>query len=124
MKDSLKIKKGDVFLIAALSLLCVFLFLLPLFSADKPPVASVWQNGEKLCEIDLSAVRESYEMPVGGCVILVENGKISFLRADCPDKLCLKSGALSKNGDTAACVPNKVVVIIENEEKSIDAVAE
>lgn len=124
MKKAFGIKKGDVIIIISLCLLCAFLFALPLFSANRPSVASIWQNGEKVEEIDLSAVRESRKITVGGCVLLVENGSIRFLDADCPDKLCVKSGALSKNGDTAACVPNKVVVIIENKEKSIDAVAE
>lgn len=124
MKKAFGIKKGDVIIIISLCLLCAFLFALPLFSANRPSAAAIWQNGEKVEEIDLSAVRESRKITVGGCVLLVENGSIRFLDADCPDKLCVKSGALSKNGDTAACVPNKVVVIIENKEKSFDAVAE
>lgn len=124
MKKAFEIKKGDVVLIIFLCLLCVFLFALPLFSADKAAVAAVWHNGEKIEEIDLFAVHESYKITVGGCVLLVEEGGIRFSDADCPDKLCVRSGRLSKNGDTAACVPNKVVVVIENGEKSFDAVAE
>lgn len=124
MKKALGIKKGDVVLIVSLGLICVLLFALPLFSADKAAVAAVWHNGEKIQEIDLSTVNESYELTVGGCVLLVEEGSIRFSDADCPDKLCVRSGKLSKNGDTAACVPNKVVVVIENGEKSFDAVAE
>ncbi len=124
MKKAFGIKKGDVVLIVSLGLICVLLFALPLFSADKVAVAAVWHNGEKIQEIDLSTVNESYELTVGGCVLLVEEGSIRFSDADCPDKLCVRSGKLSKNGDTAACVPNKVVVVIENGEKSFDAVAE
>lgn len=124
MRKVFGIKKGDVILIASLALLCILLFLIPVFSQGKAAVANVWQNGEKIKEIDLSTVEESYEMSVGGCILLVQRGSIRFLDADCPDKLCVRSGTLSKNGDTAACVPNKVVVIIENKEKSFDAVAE
>lgn len=124
MRKVFGIKKGDVILIASLALLCISLFLIPVFSQGKAAVADVWQHGEKIKEIDLSTVEESYEMSVGGCILLVQRGSIRFLDADCPDKLCVRSGTLSKNGDTAACVPNKVVVIIENKEKSFDAVAE
>lgn len=124
MRKVFGIKNGDVILIASLALLCILLFLIPVFSQGKAAVADVWQNGEKIKEIDLSTVEESYEMSVGGCILLVQRGSIRFLDADCPDKLCVRSGTLSKNGDTAACVPNKVVVIIENKEKSFDAVAE
>lgn len=124
MRKVFGIKNGDVILIASLALLCILLFLIPVFSQGKAAVADVWQNGEKIKEIDLSTVEESYEMSVGGCILLVQRGSIRFLDADCPDKLCVRSGTLSKNGDTAACVPNKVVVIIENKEKSFDAIAE
>ena len=124
MKKAFGIKCGDVAVIAAFVFLCALLFLLPLFSSDGATVAAVWQDGEKKLEIDLSAVEKSYEMTVGGCVLFVEKGSIRFSKSDCPDKLCVKSAALSKNGDTAACVPNKVVVVIENKKKSFDAVAE
>ena len=123
MKNPIGIKKGDVILIVVLLFVCISLFLFPMFFSGKTTVAAIWQNGEKVSEVDLSQVKEPYEVTVGGCVLSVENGKIRFLDADCPDKLCVRSGALSKKGDTAACVPNKVVVIIENKEKTFDAVA-
>lgn len=123
MKNALKIKKGDVIIIAVLSLLCAALFALPFFFRSEKTVAVVFLDGEKKEEIDLSEVQSGYTLKVNGCVLSVEKGKISFLEADCPDRLCVKSGVLSKNGDTAACVPNKVVVRIENKKESFDAVA-
>lgn len=123
MKNALKIKKGDVLIIAVLSLFCAALFAFPFFLRSEKTVAVVFLDGEKKEEIDLSSVESSHRLDVGGCVLLVEKGKISFLDADCPDRLCVKSGVLSKNGDTAACVPNKVVVRIENKKESFDAVA-
>lgn len=125
MKNSIGIKKGDVLIILLFSALCVLLFLLPLFSGGSGLVAVVYCGGEKETEIDLSTIEKPFEISVGGCLLLVEKGGISFSGADCPDKLCVKSGRLSKNGDTAACVPNKVVVKIENkkEKEPFDAVA-
>lgn len=123
MRQKTGIKKGDVFVIAILSLACVFLFAFPLFSRSENTVASVWYGGKKVKEIKLSDVSEGCEFSVGGCVFSVEKGKICFASSSCPDKLCVKSGYLSKNGDTAACLPNKVVVKIENNKEKLDAVA-
>lgn len=123
MKNRLGLKRGDIAVIALLCVLCAALFLFPLLNSDEGATAVVWHNGEQVTEIDLSAVRESYELTVGGCVLSVSRGEIRFLSADCPDGLCVKSGALSKNGDTAACLPNKVVVKIENRKTQLDAVA-
>lgn len=123
MKNSIGLKKGDAFIILFFAFLCLLLFLPPLFAGSGNVTAVIWRDGEKVREIDLSAVEKSFEIQVNGCVLLVERGKISFASSTCRDKLCKKSGYLSKNGDTAACVPNKVVVRIENGKENFDAVA-
>ena len=123
MKNTIGLKKSDALIILLFAALCVLLFLLPLFSGGNKATAVVWSNGEKFREIDLSSVEESFEFEVNGCVLSVEKGKIAFVSSTCRDKLCKKSGHLSKNGDTAACVPNKVVVRIENGKEAFDAVA-
>lgn len=123
MKKKLGLKKGDVLIFSVLSVICILLFLVPLFKGGGDTVATVWLEGKKEKEINLSAVTEDYEIKINHCVLSVGKGKIGFLSSDCPDKLCVKSGFLSKNGDTAACLPNKVVVKLENRKERLDAVA-
>ena len=41
-----------------------------------------------------------------------ENGRIRVLEADCPDKVCVVTGWLSRPGQTAACVPGRLMVRI------------
>ena len=44
--------------------------------------------------------------------------------ADCPDKLCVHQKAVSRDGESIICLPNKVVVSIEGgEDREMDAVA-
>ena len=50
--------------------------------------------------------------------LVIENGKADMISADCPDKLCVKQHAISSNGETIVCLPNKVVVEIEDGESS------
>ena len=46
-------------------------------------------------------------------------------KADCPDKLCVNQNAVSKNGESIICLPNKVVVTVDSSENSeFDAVAQ
>ena len=43
--------------------------------------------------------------------------------ADCPDLLCVHQKAISKEGESIICLPNKVVVTIRGgEETELDAV--
>jgi hypothetical protein len=41
--------------------------------------------------------------------------------ADCPDKLCEKTGKISKNGETIVCLPHRVVVEIQGGEGNVDS---
>ncbi|MDR2180220.1 MAG: NusG domain II-containing protein [Synergistaceae bacterium] len=42
--------------------------------------------------------------------IQVRDGAVGFVHSDCPDKICVHSGFLSTPGQSAACLPNKVVL--------------
>lgn len=54
----------------------------------------------------------------------VKGGKIRFIDASCPDKICEEAGYLFRTGDTAACLPRKTVVTVtEGEEREADLIA-
>ena len=44
--------------------------------------------------------------------IAVRGGAVGFVRSDCPDKVCIHSGFLSMPGQSAVCLPNRVVVSV------------
>ena len=49
---------------------------------------------------------------------------VRVLDSPCPHKLCVKSGTISRSGETLVCLPNGVVIRIEGGEKpSVDAVS-
>lgn len=53
----------------------------------------------------------------------VKNGEISVTRSDCPDSVCVKTGAISGGFESIVCLPNKVTVKIEkNDTDNIDVV--
>lgn len=54
--------------------------------------------------------------------VQVKDGAVRFAEANCPDRLCVKSGWLSQSGACAACVPAGITLRVEGESE-VDAVA-
>lgn len=82
-------------------------------------IAVIAQNGVEIERIDLGTVEEPRIIELPGEfneTVLIEKGRIRFEHADCPDKLCIKSGWLSESGDIAICLPNKAIVVIQSDD--------
>lgn len=117
------ITKGDIILVISLIILSVMLFAFS-FSKSESLKAEIYVDGEKLHSITLSEVTESYTLTENYCQLLIEKDGVSFVFSDCGDQLCVKRGKLKNQGDTMACVPEKVVVILKSDGKDkIDSVA-
>lgn len=52
--------------------------------------------------------------------VVIKLGIVYIEEADCPDKLCVKQGKVSKSGESIICLPHKVVVKISAEEREND----
>ncbi len=59
-----------------------------------------------------------------GIVLSVEidGSRVRVAHSDCPDQVCVHSGWLSKNGQTAACVPAGVSVRVVGDSGEVDGV--
>lgn len=55
---------------------------------------------------------------LGMDVVNISDGKVKIVEADCPDKICIKDGAISEPGQILVCLPNKVVVEVKGEQNS------
>jgi hypothetical protein len=51
--------------------------------------------------------------PLGDTIIDIGAGSARIVDSPCPNKTCIASGALSRPGQWAACLPNKVIVRVE-----------
>ncbi|NLN45644.1 MAG: NusG domain II-containing protein [Clostridiaceae bacterium] len=64
--------------------------------------------------LSLDPETEPADIPIesGGYsyIIRVEPGRIRVLEADCPDRVCVVTGWLSRPGQIAACVPGRLLV--------------
>ncbi len=43
-------------------------------------------------------------------MIIIENQKVNMYEANCPDKICVKVGSISKPNQTITCAPHELVV--------------
>lgn len=92
------------------------------------PTALIYSDGELLYEIRLDTVMNEYtiEIPHGNSsnTVLVGHGRISVCEADCPDKVCVNTGAITDGIIPILCLPNRLEIRIVNGGSKIDAVAQ
>jgi hypothetical protein len=62
----------------------------------------------------------------GEYIVEVRNGKVRMLSAQCPDKLCVKQGWVSHTYEPIICLPQKVIISIEEapDAQEIDGLAQ
>lgn len=62
--------------------------------------------------------------PLGDTLVVLRNGEAFVEDSPCRDKLCVAMGRISRRGDWAACLPNRVFLRVdrrETEGEEIDA---
>ena len=117
------ITKGDIILIVSLIVISLAMFISS-FSQSESLIAEIYVDGEKARSIALEEVTESYTINENYCQLLIEKDGVSFAFSNCGDQLCVKKGKLKRQGDTMACVPEKVVVVLKSDKQNkIDGVA-
>lgn len=116
-------KKGDAAIIFVFAVICAAWFFKSFFAPPQKLVACVWQNGSLVSQVELSNLKKTKTMSVGGCELEFDESGARFVSSTCKDGLCVKKGKLSNSGDTMACVPNGVVITIKAQKENADAVA-
>lgn len=109
------IKMGDIILAAVLLAVCAVLLLAGRLMQPGALTAVITVNGEIYEEIDLNSLgQELILVPDTSPAVTIraDRGTICFLHCDCPDKLCVHSGELSRAGAVAACLPAKTVITV------------
>lgn len=124
---SAEMKRRDVSLIVSVLAAALILFGLRalLFSEDGAYI-QVQVDGEETARYPLAedAVVEITGEGSFRNVLIIADGMADMTEADCPDKLCVKQAAISKNGQSIICLPHRVVVsVVGGEQPETDATA-
>ena len=125
-QDNLKIRKTDLYLIAGLLLVAVTLFVgIRLYGkmTTTEAVAVVTVDGKEYGRYPLEKNHtETIHLSDGSYnTFEVKDGYVSITDASCPDQICVNHSRISKKNETIVCLPDKVVITVENgEEAEID----
>ena len=72
-------------------------------------------DGEAIYPLNKDGV---FSLNGGTNTLVIENGEAWVSEANCPDKICMGMGKISKNGEFIACLPNQVIIVVEGGEES------
>lgn len=118
------IRKTDFIVVAVLLLAAAGIFLLFRLQ-DSAAAAEIYLNGKLLKTVPLNTGEEqSFSLPERENVVfhLYPDGSIAFESSDCPDKICVHAGRLRRTGQTAACLPNGLLLKIAGSSDGPDVV--
>ena len=96
-----------------------------LWPRGQAQTAVVEQDGRELARVELAAVTQGYAMEIAGeypVTLWIEADGVRFASAACPDKLCVRTGKISRAGEAAVCLPARVSVRIEGGARPVDGV--
>lgn len=119
--------KKSVAVGSSLAILCGIALIasMLLFGSEKDnPCAEIYVNGELFKSLPLSENAQiTVETELGRNVVTVENGEVSVTEADCPDKVCVRTGALSGGNVPIICLPHRLEIRIADGSADTDAKA-
>lgn len=113
-------KKGDIIIYTAILAIILVssigVYYYRFDDKNDKKVAIIKQDNvviEKVFIDDLSELKEIKLFGNDDVIIHAQNGRIRFYKSDCPDKVCVESGWISKKGEMAVCLPYRIIIKIE-----------
>jgi len=119
-------KSGDKILILALAVIAAAFMIWNAMEADttKNLTAVITQDSKLVEKIDLRSIDKPLYINLHEegihQTILAEKGRIRFLKSDCPNKTCVKTGWLTRSGTRAVCLPSRVSITMVGDNKQVD----
>lgn len=106
--------RGDLLIIGLL--LTMALTGIALLATTPAGTRVIVTSGDQTCfvaELDQSHSVD-LEGPLGKTHLVVDSKGVQITGSPCPRKICLSMGPARQTGDLLACVPNQILVRIEN----------
>lgn len=101
-------KKADITIIVAVSLTAVLLAFL-LYKPQYGKKVRISVNNKVIAEYKLSSdITEKITTDYGENTLVIKDGAAYITNSDCPDKICEKSGKISRVGQSIVCLPHKL----------------
>ena len=118
MLKSLTLPDKVLFVLLVVSTVCSFLFISSMLPEGSQVIVEV--GGAVIYRTDLGHDAEfSVHGTQGQIDLEVKDGAVRVVDAECPNKICVRTGSRRRTGDVIVCVPNKTIVRISGG-KTID----
>ena len=121
MKQLKQLKKGDFVAFALILLLAGGIWGAGLGHSSGDLTAEVRQNGVLVQRIALTGLNEPVTFTLTGeyeNTVLAENGRVCIKSATCPHRDCVHTGWLTRAGQSAVCLENRVSVTVVSQEEA------
>ena len=115
-------KKRDIILIASILIVAIASFLFIELGKEEGARVVVAVDGKEIATYSLSS-NGTYQLNGGTNILCIENGKAYLTDANCPDKLCVHQGKISKTNEVITCLPNKLTVTVKGADDSVDLIS-
>jgi hypothetical protein len=91
---------------------------------DKKGIAVIELDGKQYGKYDLEKEGSKVfdmKLPSGErSIVEIKDGSIRIKDAGCPDRVCVRTGWISKPGDVIVCLPYRIVIKITGEKQDVD----
>lgn len=112
--------KGLIFVVVILALISLGYIKRQGFSNENKFV-SIQVNGKEIKRIIFDKNIVGKQIPIeskyGFNLIEIGHEKIRVIEADCPDKIDVEQGYISKIGESIVCLPNRMLIEIKGKDK-------
>ena len=109
-----KSHRNDIFLVVILLLLGGALALFLWLTRQAGGTVSVRTDGKTVAELPLN---KDTRIVLGAGehtnTLVIEGGKARVVEASCPDRICVRQGAVQYAGESIVCLPHQLVVTVE-----------
>ena len=103
-------KKGDIILLAVICVIAAALAVFFLYTEKDGKTLLVKVDNEIIYEYPLDTDRK---IDLEHNTAVIENSEVYMYSADCKNQICVKTGKISKKGESIVCLPNRVVLEIK-----------
>ena len=109
---------GDIILCVLIAVIVLFVFSAGFFLSSEGKYVNITSDGG----VQRYPIFENREVELESngyaLTVRIENGSAYVESSDCPDKICVNTGKITKAGESVICVPAHVSVTVEGESEA------
>ncbi|HIV00739.1 MAG TPA: NusG domain II-containing protein [Candidatus Stercoripulliclostridium merdipullorum] len=99
-------------IVAVILLAAIIVSLVLILQKDEGARVELYYKGEKIAQYSLSDSRDIPFDREGHALIRIENNSVYIVENDCPNQICVRTGAIRYAGQRIVCAPHKLTVLI------------